>query len=83
MRKRSPLTNSLYRSRMAERLGGKHAASDEYRRSLQGSRMSDSLSMACDYYYDQFCAICAKTKKRNVEHEGFALTVSSIYAKIA
>ena len=73
MRKRSPLTNPLYRSRMAERLDGKHAASDEYRRSLQGSRMSDSLSMACDYYYDPFCEICAKTKKRNVKHEGFCI----------
>ena len=74
MRKRSPLTNSrLYRSRMAESLDGKHAASDEYRRSLQGSRMSDSLSMACDYYYDPFCEICAKAKKRNVKHEGFCI----------
>ena len=58
---------------MAERLDGKHAASDEYRRSLQGSRMSDSLSMACDYYFDPFCEICAKTKKRNVKHEGFCI----------
>ena len=73
MRKRSPLTNSLYRSRMAESLDGKHAASDEYRRSLQGSRLSDSLSMACDYYYDPFCEICAKAKKRNVKHEGFCI----------
>ena len=73
MRKRSPLTNSLYRSRMAESLDGKHAASDEYRRSLQGSRMSDSLSMACDYYYDPFCEICAKAKKRNVKHEGYCI----------
>ena len=73
MRKRSPLTNSLYRSRMAKSLNGKHAASDEYRRSLQGSRMSDSLSMACDYYYDPFCEICAKAKKRNVKHEGFCI----------
>ena len=73
MRKRSPLTNSLYRSRMAESLDGKHAASDEYRRSLQGSRMSESLSMACDYYYDPFCEICAKAKKRNVKHEGFCI----------
>ena len=56
---------------MAESLGGKHAASDEYRRSLQGSRISDNLSMACDYYYDPFCEICAKSKKRNVKHEGF------------
>ena len=73
MRKRSPLTNSLYRSRMAESLDGQHAASDEYRRSLQGSRMSESLSMACDYYYDPFCEICAKAKKRNVKHEGFCI----------
>ena len=58
---------------MAESLGGKHAASDEYRRSLQGSRMSDSLSMACDYYYDPFCEICAKARKRNVKHEGFCI----------
>ena len=58
---------------MAESLGGKHAASDEYRRSLQGSRMSDSLSMACDYYYDPFCEICAKAKKRNIKHEGFCI----------
>ena len=56
---------------MAESLDGKHAASDEYRRSLQGSRMSDSLRMASDYHYDPFCEICAKTKKRNVKHEGF------------
>ena len=56
---------------MAESLDGKHAASDEYRRSFQGSRMSDSLSMACDYYYDPSCEVCAKTKKRNVKHEGF------------
>ena len=58
---------------MAESLGGKHAASDEYRRSLQGSRMSDSLNMACDYYYDPFCEICAKARKRNVKHEGFCI----------
>ena len=56
---------------MAESLDGKHAASDEYRRSFQGSRMSDGLSMACDYYYDPSCEVCAKTKKRNVKHEGF------------
>ena len=67
------LNNSPYRSRMAESLGGKHAASDEYRRSLQGSRMSDSLSMACDYYYDPFCETCAKARKRNVKHEGFCI----------
>ena len=70
---RSQLTNSLYRSRMAESLDGKHAASDEYRSSLQGSRMSDSLSMACEYYYDPSCEICAKAKKRNVKHEGFCI----------
>ena len=64
-------SQSSYRFRMAESLDGKIAASDEYRRSLQGSRMSDSLSMACDYHYDPFCEICAKTKKRNVKHEGF------------
>ena len=58
---------------MTESLDGKHAASDEYRRSLQGSRMSDSLSMACDYYYDPFCEICAKARKRNVKHEGFCI----------
>ena len=58
---------------MAESLDGKHAASDEYRRSLQGSRMSDSLSMACDYYYDPFCEICAKARKLNVKHEGFCI----------
>ena len=58
---------------MAESLDGKHAASDEYRRSLHGSKMSDSLSMACDYYYDPFCEICAKARKRNVKHEGFCI----------
>ena len=58
---------------MAESLDGKHAASDEYRRSFQGSGMSDSLSMACDYYYDPFCEICAKARKRNVKHEGFCI----------
>ena len=56
---------------MAESLGGKHAASDEYRRSLQGSRMSDSLSMACDYHYDPFCEVCFETRNRNIKHEGF------------
>ena len=64
-------SQSSYRFRMAESLDGKHAASDDYRRSFHGSRMSDSLSMASDYYYDPFCEICAKTKKRNVKHEGF------------
>ena len=56
---------------MAENLGGKHAASDEYRRSFQGSRMSDSLSMACDYHYDPFCEVCFETRNRNIQHEGF------------
>ena len=56
---------------MANYLGGKHAADDEYRRSFQGSRMSDSLSMACDYYHDPFCEICAETRNRNIKHEGF------------
>ena len=56
---------------MAESLDGKNATSGEYRRSLQGSRMSDSFRMTCDYHYDPFCEICAKTKKRNVKHEGF------------
>ena len=56
---------------MAESLDGKHAASDEYQRSVQGSRMSDSLSMACDYYHDPFCEICAKTKEQNIKHEAF------------
>ena len=64
-------SQSSYRFRMAESLDGKYAASAEYRRSFQGSRMSDSLSKGCDYYYDPFCEICAKTKKRNVKHEGF------------
>ena len=64
-------SQSSYRFRMAESLDGKYAASDDYRRSFHGSRMSDSLSMASDYYYDPFCEICAKTKKRNVKHEGF------------
>ena len=56
---------------MAESLDGKYDTSDEYRRSIEGSRMSDSLSMACDYHYDPFCEVCAKTRKRNVQHEGF------------
>ena len=56
---------------MAESLGGKHEASDEYRMSFQGSRMSDSLSMACDYHYDPFCEVCFETRNRNIKHEGF------------
>ena len=56
---------------MAESLGGKHAASDEYRMSFQGSRMSNSLSMACDYHYDPFCEVCFETRNRNIQHEGF------------
>ena len=56
---------------MTENLGGKHAASDEYRMSFQGSRISDSLSMACDYHYDPFCEVCFETRNRNVKHEGF------------
>ena len=56
---------------MAESLGGKHAASDEYRMSFQASRMSDSLSMACDYHYDPFCEVCFETRNRNIKHEGF------------
>ena len=56
---------------MAESLGGKHAASDEYRMSFQGSRMSDSFSMACDYHYDPFCEVCFETRNRNIQHEGF------------
>ena len=56
---------------MAESLGGKHTTSDEYRRSFQGSRMSDSLSMACDYHYDPFCEVCFETRNRNIQHEGF------------
>ena len=56
---------------MAESLGGKHAASDEYRMSFQGSRMADSLSMACNYHYDPFCEVCFETRNRNIQHEGF------------
>ena len=56
---------------MAESFGGKHTTSDEYRRSFQGSRMSDSLSMACDYHYDPFCEVCFETRNRNIQHEGF------------
>ena len=56
---------------MAESLGGKHATSDEYRMSFQGSRMSDSLSMACDYHYDPFCEVCFETRNQNIKHEGF------------
>ena len=56
---------------MAESLGGKRAASDEYRMSLKGSRMSGSLSMACDYHYDPFCEVCFETRNRNIQHEGF------------
>ena len=56
---------------MAESLDGKHVASDEYRVSFQGSRMSDSLSMACDYHYDPFCEVCFETRNRNIQHEGF------------
>ena len=56
---------------MAESLDGKHVASDEYRMSFQGFRMSDSLSMACDYHYDPFCEVCFETRNRNIQHEGF------------
>ena len=56
---------------MADSLDGKHAASDEKRRSFQDSRMSDSLSTACDYYHDPFCEVCSETKNRNIKHEGF------------
>ena len=57
----------LYHSRMAESMD----ASDEYRRSFRGSRMSDSLNMACDYFYDPFCEVCFETRNRNIKHEGF------------
>ena len=56
---------------MSESLDGKHATSDAYHRSFQGSRMSDSLSMASDYYYDPFCEVCYEGKNRNVKHEWF------------
>ena len=56
---------------MAESLGGKHATSDEYRRSPQGSRMTDNISMASDYHYDPFCEVCFETRNRNIQHEGF------------
>ena len=56
---------------MAENLDGDDTTSDEYRRSFKDSRMSDSLSMACDYHYDPFCEVCYETRKRNIQHEGF------------
>ena len=56
---------------MAESLDGRHASSNEYRRSLQGSIMSDSLRMASDYHFDPFCEVCYESRNRNIEHDGF------------
>ena len=56
---------------MAESLGGNDASSDEYQSLLQSSRISRSLSLACDFYYDPFCEVCFETRDRNVKHEGF------------
>ena len=49
---------------MADSLDGQHVASADY-------RMSGSLSMACDYYYDPFCEVCFETRNQNIKHEGF------------
>ena len=56
---------------MANYLDGKHVASDEYRSSVSESKKSDSLNMACDYYHDPFCEICADSRERNIKPEGF------------
>ena len=56
---------------MAESLGGNDASSDEYQSLLQSSRISRSLSLACDFYYDPFCEVCFEARNINVKHEGF------------
>ena len=56
---------------MANYLDGKHVASDEYRSSVSESKKSDSINMACDYYHDLFCEICADSRERNIKPEGF------------
>ena len=56
---------------MAECLDGKRAAGDKYQKSLQGPRMSDSLSMANDFHYDPFCEVCYASRNWNIQHEGF------------
>ena len=67
---------------MAEGLYDKNAASDEYRKAFQGSEISDSLSMACDYYYDPFCEVCAETKNQTLNMRYFAVNASSFYVII-
>ena len=57
--------------RMAESLDGKRTAGDKYQKSLQGPRMSDSLSMTSDYHYDPFCEVCYESRNWIFQHDGF------------